>query len=1159
MFFRKSAVPVSGLGFLLKRLLDLPFSRPWRSSIRRAFRTQTVPLAIALAAGSTGAFAAGPADYWAGLNKDGNGRNASDRSLQGNLCQGSLCVRWAQALPYFSLAGTCSLSPPPLGKRANNFSIRDGKILLMGYSGGDVPGYGYYSMYSLQTGARIVSYQSFDRNTGGVETGLSIGDGGYFVMDSDTKSGLEHQYWNVNGHLYAAHGGDCDSYWHFDAHNGQLEPGETEAGWFGSRLNASGYFTMTNADPLMFAIGGGAGSAPDNPGAVGVLGQGVYGTSSMKMYASHVLEGNRVYAINATNYVGTYPNYINAYGVSIQMLTVNHPEGKPVTVEPGPWYWEPNKGFLNLGWNRGGGAPRAFVLVEEDNRLYYFGYRMRTTPPYEPDWPYGLILTAVNTTTGKEDFEIRTGYDPLSEANPFLGSLNKRLLPQIAARGRYIVVFQPQQSAFVGRHQPVTNAHLFVFDTVMGTLVRTIGFPANSFQTNTSTGNDLTSATYGGPELSKEQAVQMVVAGDDAYIVEPFALNGALRVRVEKIPLVSGSPTRNVLTPRDLDSRLITVDDANKVAMRELSATDGALTALIDYGLYSQALVVLEGNVTPFVDLVPRAIISAPTTGITVFNPRVPANQYDTGIPIRFSAAGSIDPDGGTLTYSWGFGDGNTSTESNPTHSYAMAGPYDTTTPRSVTLTVRDDEANLSNPVSIQLAIRNATDPKDQPPMITEPVTATPNPAVTEMAINFRVRATDPDKADVLTYIWDFKDGTVEEGGADIQHSYDSPGTYDVQVRVYDGRGASVFSSVSLPVNLRPNQPPSVGSPIAMPNPAVPGQVVAFNVDATDPDEDPLYYEWTFGDGEIGAGSRPGHAYSSVQDFTATVTVSDGHGGSVPRSVTVRINPNQPPVISEARATPNPGYTGQTITFTASATDPEGHPITYEWDFGDGEMASGPNPTTIHIYTRVDRFPASLTVRDPYGGSDMRKFNVEILLNRPPVITSATGTPNPAYGDEGVRMEVVATDPDGDSLTYTWYQQGSEPISGPSPVNTLPPSPGPHVILVRADDGKGGFASRTVLVNIILAVSGNQPPQITAPALATPNPASVGASVRFSASASDPDGDTLTYLWDFGDGTSEFGQTPEHRYSEARQFTARVYVSDRRGGNTVSTVVVTAQ
>jgi hypothetical protein len=54
----------------------------------------------------------------------------------------------------------------------------------------------------------------------------------------------------------------------------------------------------------------------------------------------------------------------------------------------------------------------------------------------------------------------------------------------------------------------------------------------------------------------------------------------------------------------------------------------------------------------------------------------------------------------------------------------------------------------------------------------------------------------------------------------------------------------------------------------------------------------------------------------------------------------------------------------------------------------------------------------------------------------------------------------------------------------------------------------------------------------------------VGDPQRFTAAATDPDGDTLTYRWDFGDGSTGTGALVEHAYSSAGTYTAVVTVSD---------------
>ncbi|WP_375765009.1 PQQ-dependent sugar dehydrogenase [Archangium gephyra] len=86
--------------------------------------------------------------------------------------------------------------------------------------------------------------------------------------------------------------------------------------------------------------------------------------------------------------------------------------------------------------------------------------------------------------------------------------------------------------------------------------------------------------------------------------------------------------------------------------------------------------------------------------------------------------------------------------------------------------------------------------------------------------------------------------------------------------------------------------------------------------------------------------------------------------------------------------------------------------------------------------------------------------------------------------------------------------------------------------------------------------AGNTPP--TAVASAAPREGYPPLLVRFSSAGSqDPDGDVLQYAWDFGDGTPVSNvANPEHTYQAPGSFTARLTVSDGRGGSHSTTVPI---
>ena len=111
------------------------------------------------------------------------------------------------------------------------------------------------------------------------------------------------------------------------------------------------------------------------------------------------------------------------------------------------------------------------------------------------------------------------------------------------------------------------------------------------------------------------------------------------------------------------------------------------------------------------------------------------ANRTSGAAPlaVTFSSAGSSDPEGGALTYSWAFGDGTTSTAANPTKTYTANGTY------TATLTVRDP-GGLTGTASVRIVVGNTA------PVVRFTIPSDGQPFSFGDTIPFTVTVTDPEE-----------------------------------------------------------------------------------------------------------------------------------------------------------------------------------------------------------------------------------------------------------------------------------------------------------------------------------------------------------------------------------------------------------------------------
>ncbi len=76
---------------------------------------------------------------------------------------------------------------------------------------------------------------------------------------------------------------------------------------------------------------------------------------------------------------------------------------------------------------------------------------------------------------------------------------------------------------------------------------------------------------------------------------------------------------------------------------------------------------------------------------------------------------------------------------------------------------------------------------------------------------------------------------------------------------------------------------------------------------------------------------------------------------------------NRAPVVTDLKADKSSGSNPLTVTFTATASDPEKDPLSYTWDLGNGETKSTTGPTLTHTFSSVGDFEVKVAAADPAG------------------------------------------------------------------------------------------------------------------------------------------------------------------------------------------------
>ncbi len=303
-----------------------------------------------------------------------------------------------------------------------------------------------------------------------------------------------------------------------------------------------------------------------------------------------------------------------------------------------------------------------------------------------------------------------------------------------------------------------------------------------------------------------------------------------------------------------------------------------------------------------------------------------------------------------------------------------------------------------------------------------------------------------------------------------------------------------------------------------------------------------------------------GHGLLRIDSLVNAIGTCGGGGGG-----------NTAPVASMTNS-----VSGLTVNVSGSgSSDADGDSLSYSWTFGDGSSASG--VTASHTYSSSGTYTVTLTVSDGNGGSDTDSDSVTVSggggggsgcgTDPEPGVTASTdgSTETLSVSSGNWVYRKICVPSDASSLTVTTDDDNCSLFSCAQDVDLYLRKGAKPTTSVNdcSSESNGGDESCTlaataqwVLIGLYgysgsgsftLTVDHNgagTPPANRAPTASfTHSESGLTTNVNGGAS-SDPDGNTLTYSWTFGDGSSASGATASHTYSSAGTYTVTLTVSD---------------
>ncbi|MBU2945666.1 PKD domain-containing protein [Zobellia uliginosa] len=419
--------------------------------------------------------------------------------------------------------------------------------------------------------------------------------------------------------------------------------------------------------------------------------------------------------------------------------------------------------------------------------------------------------------------------------------------------------------------------------------------------------------------------------------------------------------------------------------------------------------------------------------------------------PLKVSFTGNNSSDDQEVkNYGWNFGDGNSSNQANPSHTFEKAGTY------KVSLTVQDAQGKIdTEETTITVKAK-----KNSAPNANASANVTKGEAPLE--IQFKGSDSTDDKA-IKSYLWDFKDGSTANS-SNPSHSFKAKGTYNVILTVTDEEGLKDSETISITITETENAAPNAKASANITKGEAPLEIQFKGSDSTD-DKAITSYSWDFKDGSTATSSNPSHSFNAEGTYNVVLTVTDKEGLKDSETITVTITEteNEAPN-ANASANVTEGEAPLEIQFKGNGSTDDKAVKNYFWDFKDGSTATSSNPS--HSFKSKGTYNVVLTVTDEEGLKDSETITITITetQNEAPVAV-ASGTPLTGYAPLNVQFSANNSTDDTGITGYFWDFNDGSTTTNKNPSHDFA-NPGTYKVELSVKDKDGLTHATTIDVKV---------------------------------------------------------------------------------------------